>query len=109
MMTVNQAIAINKRDKELRRVLTGVFSTTPAALYVCLGGQMANYDNEARVMMETYLRSFGYERTEFRPLCWTPIKVAWIRTERWPEDKPWIDGDLSAVLEQSGNWCACEN
>jgi hypothetical protein len=56
-------------------------------------------------MMEWHLRAFGYERREYRPLCWVPVRVSWVRTERWPEDGPWIGRDLSAIIDHLDSVC----
>src|SRR5574340_966026 len=93
-------VTVHKFDREVRRALAGVFETTPMCLFVYLGGKPEDYDRQTEWMMEWHLRSLGYERQEYRPMCWAPVKVAWFRRRRWPEDGPWVRGDLVAILNE---------
>jgi hypothetical protein len=102
---IDPTITIHKFDREVRRVLAGVFETTPMGLFVYLGGKPEDYDSVTEAMMEWHLRSLGYERQEYRPLCWVPAKVAWFRRQRWPEDGPWVRGDLVAILDEVESVC----
>jgi len=102
---IDPTITVHKFDRELRRALAGVFETTPMGLFVYLGGKSEDYDSGTKAMMGWHLRSLGYERQEFRPLCWAPPKVAWLRRRRWPEDGPWIRGDLVAILDEVESVC----
>lgn len=103
--SVDPTITIHTFDREARRALAGVFETTPQGLFVYLGGKTDNYDDETERMMEWHLRSLGYARRDARPLCWVPVQVTWIRKRPWPEDDPWIKGDLDAIIDQVASWC----
>jgi hypothetical protein len=103
--TVDPTITVHVVDRELKRVLAGVFEATPLELFVHLGGRVEEYDDEARRMMRWHLRSLGYEETETRPLCWSPPRVVWRRRHRWPEDAVWIKGDLNAILDHIDTVC----
>lgn len=96
---------IHMLDRELKFVLAGVFETTPKELFICLGGGDEQFDDAAKRMMEWHLRTLGYKEEEFRPLCWTPKRVAWVRKERWPEDKIWIKGDVPAIIDYLETVC----
>lgn len=102
---IDPTITIHKFDREVRRVLAGVFEVTPMGLFIYLGGKAEHYDRNTEAMMEWHLRSLGYERQEYRPLCWVPAKVAWFRRRRWPEDGPWVKGDLVAILDEVESVC----
>lgn len=102
---IDPTITIHKFDRVARLAVAGVFETTPKGLFVYLGGQPEYYDEGTEVMMEWHLRALGYERREHRPLCWTPMRVSWVRTERWPEDGPWIKGSLLMILDHLDSVC----
>lgn len=102
---IDPTITIHKFDRAARLALAGVFETTPRCLFVYLGGEPEHYHDGTEVMMEWHLRALGYERRESRPLCWTPMKVSWVRTERWPEDSPWVRGDAVAILDHLDSVC----
>ena len=103
--SIDPTISIHRFDREARRALAGVFETTPMGLFVYLGGKPEDFDDGTEVMMEWHLRALGYERREYRPLCWTPVRVAWVRKQRWPEDGLWIRGDNVAILDQLDSIC----
>ena len=85
--------------------MAGVFKTTPRELFIHLGGKPEHFDDNTKFMMEWHLRTMGYEEQEFRPMCWSPKHIAWVRRERWPEDKVWIDGALPAIIDYLETVC----
>lgn len=102
---IDPTITIHEFDRQVRYVLAGVFEITPMGLFIYLGGKPEDYDSKIEAMMEWHLRSLGYQRQQYRPLCWAPVKVAWFRKRRWPEDGPWVKGDLVAILDHLDNVC----
>lgn len=97
-------------ERIIRSRLAGLLATTPYELFIFLDGAAANYNDEARVLMEWHLRTHGYVEQEVSPLCSTPRRLTWVRQTIWPEDRPWLDGDQNAILDQieadlaSGTW-----
>ncbi len=92
-------------DRDLKFILAGVFKTTPQELFIHLGGALEKFDDDAKQAMEIHLRAFGYSERTYRPFHWSPVRTSWVRIKRWPEDKVWIDGNLSAILDHLEKVC----
>jgi hypothetical protein len=92
-------------DKDLKFILAGVFETTPTELFIHLGGMLEHFDDAAKQAMEMHLRAFGYSEQTYHPFHWSPVRTSWVRINQWPEDKVWLNGDLTKILDHLEEAC----
>ena len=77
------------RHTATRAALAGMEITTPLELFLVMGGDVDQFDDEADSGARADLRSHGYKPEMVAIRFYGPLEERGLRHEHWPEDDQW--------------------
>lgn len=77
------------RHQATRAALAGMEITTPRELFIVMGGDFDDFDDEIDKACRADLRAHGYRPEKIAVKFYGPLEERWVRHEHWAEDDRW--------------------